>query len=253
MAETVQSRGPMKESAWAPLRVKAFRALWLAQVGSAIGTWMQTVGAQWLLVEEPSAEALVAMVQVAAMLPALVLALPSGALADILDRRRMLLGVQLFQACVAVALAALTVAGRMAPALLLTFTFLLGCGVALTLPAYQAFIQDLVPRTQIRSAAALGGVAVNAARAVGPALAGLIIGQVGAGAVFALNAASFVVFALVLLRLRRPQPSMEGTPERFTSAIRWPLVVPSQLCPRRLRAGAGQSLAGLRCAETHPS
>ena len=109
-----------------------------------IGTWMQTVGAQWLLVEEPGADTLVAMVQVAAMLPMLVLALPSGALADILDRRRMLIGVQLFQACVAVALAALTVAGRMAPALLLTFTFLLGCGVALSLPAYQSLIQDLV-------------------------------------------------------------------------------------------------------------
>jgi MFS family permease len=220
MAETTQSRGPMRESAWAPLRVKAFRVLWLAQVGSAIGTWMQTVGAQWLLVEEPGAEALVAMVQVAAMLPVLVLALPSGALADILDRRRMLIAVQLFQACVAVALAALTVAGRMTPALLLTFTFLLGCGVALSLPAYQAFIQDLVPRAQIRSAAALGGVAVNGARAVGPAVAGLIIGQVGAGAVFALNAASFVVFALVLLSLRQPAPAVEVSPERFASAIR---------------------------------
>ena len=210
----------MKQSAWAPLRIKAFRALWLAQVGSMIGTWMQTVGAQWLLVEEPGADTLVAMVQVAAMLPMLVLALPSGALADILDRRRMLIGVQLFQACVAVALAALTVAGRMPPALLLTFTFLLGCGVALSLPAYQSLIQDLVPRAQIRSAAALGGVAVNAARAVGPALAGLIIGQVGPGAVFALNAAGFVVFAIVLLRLRRPAPAVEVTPERFASAIR---------------------------------
>ena len=169
MADATQSRGPMKQSAWAPLRIKAFRALWLAQVGSMIGT----VGAQWLLVKEPGADTLVAMVQVAAMLPMLVLALPSGALADILDRRRMLIGVQLLQACIAVALAALTVAGRMAPALLLTFTFLLGCGVALSLPAYQSLIQDLVPRAQIRSAAALGGVAVNAARAVGPALAGL--------------------------------------------------------------------------------
>ena len=220
MADTTQSRGPMKQSAWVPLRIKAFRALWLAQVASLIGIWMQTVGAQWLLVEEPGADALVAMVQVAAMLPMLVLALPSGALADILDRRRMLIGVQLFQACVAVALAALTVAGRMPPALLLTFTFLLGCGVALSLPAYQSLIQDLVPRAQIRSAAGLGGVAVNAARAVGPALAGLIIGQVGPGAVFALNAAGFVVFAIVLLRLRRPAPAVEVAPERFASAIR---------------------------------
>src|SRR4051794_18059926 len=215
-----RSHGPGKESAWAPLRVKAFRALWLAQVGSAIGTWMQTVGAQWLLVDEPGAATLVALVQVAAMLPVLLLALPAGALADILDRRRMLVGIQVFQACVAAALAALTVAGRMTPALLLTFTFLIGCGTALTLPAYQALIQDLVPRAQIRSAAALGGVAVNGARAVGPALAGLIIGRVGAGAVFALNAASFVVFALVLLGLRRVAPAVEGPPERRASAIR---------------------------------
>ena len=128
--------------------------------------------------------------------------------------------MQLFQAGVAVALAALTVAGRMTPALLLTFTFLLGCGVALSLPAYQAFIQDLVPRAQIRSAAALGGVAVNGARAVGPALAGLIIAQVGPGAVFALNCGQ-------LRRVRRravgPAPACGrggDTPERLASAIR---------------------------------
>ncbi|HEX2220899.1 MAG TPA: MFS transporter, partial [Candidatus Limnocylindria bacterium] len=187
-----QQGGQDAGSAWAPLRIPTFRSLWLAQVGSLIGTWMQTVGAQWLLVEEPGAEALVAMVQVASMLPALVLALPSGALADILDRRRMLIGTQLFQACVATALTVLTLAGRMSPALLLTFTFLLGCGIALTLPAYQAFIQEIVPPSQGRSAAALGGVAVNGARAIGPAIAGLLIAQVGAGAVFALNAVSYV-------------------------------------------------------------
>jgi len=220
VAETTRSHEPAKESAWAPLRVKAFRALWLAQVGSAIGTWMQTVGAQWLLVDEPGAATLVALVQVAAMLPVLLLALPAGALADILDRRRMLFGIQVFQACVAAALAALTVAGRMTPALLLTFTFLIGCGTALTLPAYQALIQDLVPRAQIRSAAALGGVAVNGARAVGPALAGLIIAQVGPGAVFALNALSFVVFCVVLVVQRRPAVAVEAAPERLTSAIR---------------------------------
>ena len=108
MSETGrQSFEPAKESTWAPLRLKVFRALWLAQLGSLIGTWMQTVGAQWLLVDEPGAETLVAMVQVAALLPALVLALPAGALADILDRRRMLIGVQLFLASVGAALAAL--------------------------------------------------------------------------------------------------------------------------------------------------
>ena len=99
------------ESTWAPLRIRTFRALWLAQLGSLVGTWMQTVGAQWLLVSEPGAEALVAMVQGPRLLPALVLALPAGALADILDRRRMLIGVQLFQRVVAIALTGLTVTG----------------------------------------------------------------------------------------------------------------------------------------------
>jgi MFS family permease len=217
---TQQAPGPTKQSAWAPLRIKVFRALWLAQLGSLIGTWMQTVGAQWLLIDEPGAETLVAMVQVAAMLPALVLALPAGALADIFDRRRLLIGVQVFQACTAAALTALTVAGRMTPALLLTFTFLLGCGITLTMPASQAFISEIVPREQIRQAAALGGVAVNGARAIGPALAGFIIAGVGPGAVFAINAASYVVLGLVLLRLRPPKPAAEGIPERFASAIR---------------------------------
>jgi MFS family permease len=115
MTQQVPKRA--KQTAWAPLRIRVFRMLWLAQLGSLIGTWMQTVGAQWLLIDEPGAETLVAMVQVAAMLPGLLLALPSGALADILDRRRMLIGVQLFQAFTAAALTALTVAGRMTPAL----------------------------------------------------------------------------------------------------------------------------------------
>ena len=249
MAETTQPPGPMKESAWAPLRVKAFRALWLAQLGSMIGTWMQTVGAQWLLVEEPGAEALVAMVQVAATLPVLVLALPSGALADIMDRRRMLIGVQLFQVCVAVALTVLTVAGLMTPALLLTFTFLLGCGMALTLPAYQAFIQDLVPREQVRSAAALGGVAVNGARAVGPAVAGLLIAQVGAAAVFALNAASFVVFALVLVFLPRPAAAVEG-PRSGSPARCGPA---GATCATRRRCGGCCCASGCSCCPARHS
>ena len=202
------------ESAWAPLRTKVFRVLWVAQLVSLIGTWMQTVGAQWLLLDEPGAESLVAMVQVAAMLPVLVLALPSGALADILDRRRLPVGVQVFQVCVATAL---TIAGLMTPTLLLTFTLLLGCGVGLTLPAYQAFVQEMVPREHVRSAAALGGVAVNGARAAGPALAGLTIAQVGPGVVFGVNAASYLLLIFVLLGLRTPPAAVEhqaeGPPE----------------------------------------
>jgi MFS family permease len=207
-------------SVWAPLRIRAFRVLWFAQLGSMLGTWMQTVGAQWLLVDAPNAATLVALVQVAAMLPMLVLALPSGALADIMDRRRLLIAVQVFQVGVGTALAVLTAMDRMPPALLLVFTLLLGSGLALTLPAYQALVQELVPRDQVRSAAALGGVAVNGARAVGPALAGLIIAQTGPAAVFAINAASAAAFSLVLFAFRSAERTDEGAPERFTSAMR---------------------------------
>ena len=118
------SSGP---SAWAPLRVAAFRSLWIAQLFSMIGTWMQTVGAQWLLVDEPNAATLVGLVQTAAMLPTLVLALPAGALADILDRRRLLIAVQLFQVVVGVVLLALTSLDRLSAARAAAdATFLLG-------------------------------------------------------------------------------------------------------------------------------
>ena len=137
-------------SAWAPLRVAAFRTLWIAQLFSLIGTWMQTVAAQWLLVDEPNAPTLVGLVQTAAMLPTLALALPAGALADIVDRRRLLIVVQLFQVVVGVGLVVLAVAGLLPPAVLLTATFLLGIGTTLTIPAYQALVGELVGRAHMR-------------------------------------------------------------------------------------------------------
>ncbi|MGW5672307.1 MFS transporter [Micromonospora sp. NPDC003776] len=207
-------------SAWAPLRVAAFRALWLAVLASNVGTWMQTVGAQWLLVHQPNAPTLVSLVQTASMLPVLLLALPAGALADTFDRRRLLIAVQCFLAGVGVLLTALTAAGRMPAALLLTLTFGLGVGQALTLPAWQAVIPELVPRAQLVSAAALGSISVNLARSVGPAVAGVLVAQAGVAVVFAVNAASFVIFALALVRWRRDGADADATPERFTAALR---------------------------------
>jgi MFS family permease len=206
-------------SAWAPLRVRAFRMLWIAQLFSLIGTWMQTVGAQWLLVDDPNAPTLVALVQTAAMLPTLALALPAGALADIIDRRRLLVVVQLFQVLVGGALVVLAVIDRLPPAVLLTATFLLGVGTTLTIPAYQALVGELVGRPQMRSASALNGVAMNLARAVGPAIAGLLISSVGVAAVFALNALSYVAMAVALLTVRTPPAEQALLPERFTSAL----------------------------------
>ena len=207
-------------SVWAPLRIRPFRVLWFAQLGSMLGVWMQTVVAQWILVGTPDSAALVALVQVATTLPMLLFALPAGALADIMDRRRLLIAVQLFQLAVGGGLSVLTALDLMPPALLLTFTFLLGSCLAATLPAYQVVVQELVPRNQVRAVASLGGVAVNGARAVGPALAGALLAQVGPSIVFAVTAVAALAFVLALTATRRPPADAALPPERFASALR---------------------------------
>src|SRR5262245_50115692 len=194
--------------------------LWLTVLVSDIGTWMQTVGAQWLLVSVPNAATLVALVQTADTLPDLLLALPGGALADVVDRRRLLIGLQVFQVAAGVGLTGLTLAGQMTPPLLLGFTFVLGTASALATPAYQAVIPELVPRNQLSSAAALGGISVNLARAIGPAVAGLLIARVGVVAVFAVYKVGFLLFALVLIGCRRPAENNLAIPERFIPALR---------------------------------
>ncbi|KDN22058.1 MFS transporter [Amycolatopsis rifamycinica] len=191
-------------STWAPLRRGAFRALWIASFVSNIGSWMQTVGAQWLLVDEHGSPLVISLVQSASSLPVLLLTLPAGVVAEFADRRRLLIGTQAFQVATGAALAVLTVTGTTTPVLLLVFTFLLGCGSAAQLPAYQAFVPDLVPRGELAQAAALSSVGVNLARAAGPAIAGLLVTRLGVGGLFALNAVTFVVFALVLLRSPSP-------------------------------------------------
>ncbi|MEU2613715.1 MFS transporter [Micromonospora sp. NPDC007271] len=207
-------------SAWAPLRTAVYRSLWLALLGANIGTWMQTVGAQWLLIHQPGASTLVALVQTASLLPVLLLALPAGALADTFDRRHLLISVQLFLVVVATGLTLLTAAGRMPPALLLTLTFAFGVGQALTLPAWASVIPELVPREQLRAASALGSISVNMARAIGPAVAGVLIARVGVAPVFAFNAVAFLVFALTLAGWRPGDARAVEVPERFTAALR---------------------------------
>ncbi len=197
-----------------------FRALWIGVLASNIGTWMQTVGAQWLVVHEANAATWVSLVQTVTTLPVLLFALPAGTIADALDRRRLLIAVQLSLFLIATTLTALTTRGAVGPASLLVFTFLLGCGQALTLPAWQAVIPEVVPHDQLPSASALGAVNTNLARSAGPALAGLLVAQFGSAVVFGLNALSFVVFAVALLRWRRPERPPVSRPEHFGSALR---------------------------------
>ena len=157
-------------SAWAPLGNRVFRALWVAQFASNVGTWMQTVGAQWLLID--TSPLLVSLVQAASSLPIVVLALPAGAWADMVDRRRLLLGAQLAMFLAAAALAISTFAGTVSPALILALTFALGCGNAVAGPSWQAIQPDLVDRGLLPQAAALNGLNMNVARAIGPAIGG---------------------------------------------------------------------------------
>src|SRR4051794_24267740 len=156
-----------------------FRALWIAQFASNVGTWMQTVGAQWLLID--TSPLLVSLVQAASSVPIVVLALPAGGWADMVDRRHFLLCAQLAVFLAAAALAITTFNGTVSPALILTLTFALGCGNAVAGPSWQAIQPDLVDRGLLPQAAALNGLNMNVARAVGPAVGGVVVALAGAG------------------------------------------------------------------------
>jgi MFS family permease len=207
-------------SAWAPFRIGIFRALWLAALVSNIGNWMQSVGAQWLLIHQPHASILVALVQTASALPTVLLAYIGGVAADIFNRRWLLIIVQGCLVVTGLAITLLTIAGEMTPALLLALTFLLGAGSAFSLPAYQALIPDLVPRSELPAATAASSINVNLAQAAGPAIAGVLIAQSGPGAVFALNTITFLVFGLVLLGWHPQAGTSAQFPEPFVSALR---------------------------------
>jgi MFS family permease len=205
---------------WAPLREPVYRRLWLAQVVSNLGTWMQTVGAQWVIVSASGSAALVSLVQTASTLPVVLLAAPAGVLADVLDRRRVLVTVQSSMVVIAAVLATLTFLGDVDPTVMLGFTFLLGVGAAFIGPAWQAIQPELVPRAQLPQAAALGAVNMNLARAVGPAIGGLLVAAVGAGWVFALNAVSFIVVAVAVSSWRRQSTADPVGREPLVAALR---------------------------------
>src|SRR4051812_45104044 len=207
-------------SAWAPLSVPVFRALWLASVTSNIGTWAHDVGSAWLMTSMTTSPLLVSLLQTAASAPIFMLALPAGALADLADRRRLLMVANAGVALTAALLAAASLAGITTPGLLLTFTFALGVGAAFNNPAWQATIPELVPTELIPSAVALNGININVARAVGPALGGFLVAAAGPSAVFVLNAVATVAIVIVVWRWR-PAPGLANVPaERLTGAMR---------------------------------
>ena len=190
------TRNRRAESAWDPLREPLFRSLWIAAVVSYTGTWMQNVGAGWLMTELTTSPFIVSLVQAAASIPVFLVVLPAGALADMVDRRRLLLFTQSWMVIAAVALGILTQLGAVTPWILLVFTFLMGVGAVMNDPAWQAITPDVVSPSRHASAVALNSAGFNVARAVGPALGGIVVAAAGAGWSFLLNAASF--FGVIL-------------------------------------------------------
>lgn len=207
------------EPIWSPLRQTLFRSLWVASFASNVGTLMQSVGAAWLMTSLAPAPLLVALVQTATNLPTFLLALPAGAFADIMDRRRLLLVSQAWMLVSATLLGLLTLWGLTTPGLLLLLTFSLGLGAAMNAPAWQAIVPELVPPEELQAAIALNSAGFNLARAVGPALGGFVVATLGPGFNFLLNAASFVGVLIVLLAWKRPPRATALPPESLAVAV----------------------------------
>src|SRR3989442_5625578 len=215
-----QGASPSITSACSPLRQSVFRALWIASVVSNIGTWMQDVGESWLMTSLTLSPLLVALVETAGNLPVVLAALPAGVLADIVNRRRLLLVMQAWMVMVAVAMGAMALMGPMTPGRLLSLTFLLGIGSAVSNPAWQAITPELVPAEDLPAALSLSGVSINIARAIGPAVGGLIVAAFGSLAGFFLHAGSFLR-RFVSGYAWQPVPrSSKLPPEEIISAMR---------------------------------
>ena len=209
----------MRETAWSPLAVAAFRAIWIASVVSNVGTWMQNVGVAWLMTTLTPSPVLIALIQTATSLPVLLVGLPAGALADLVDRRRLLLVCQTWMLVAAGVLSGLTFADRATPAALLLLTFALGLGASINSPAWQAIVADVVPPRQLANAVALNGAGFNLARAIGPALGGLVVAAAGPGWVFLLNALSFLATMVVLYQWQRVATPTTAHTERLVEAL----------------------------------
>jgi len=212
------------DSVLSPLREPLFRSLWIAAVISYTGSWMQNVATGWLMTSLTSSPMWVALVQVAVSLPVLLVALPAGALADIFDRRKFLLFTQGLMVAAATVLGVMTLTRTVTPQILLVFTFLLGVGAVMNDPAWQSLTPDLVPPTKLAAAVALNSAGFNIARAVGPALGGLLIaaiccGATGSGWAFLINAISFFGVILFLYHWKPGKTEHPNGHETFIGAI----------------------------------
>jgi len=217
-------------AAWAPFRIPTFRMLWIVWATANVCLWMNDVAAAWLMTTLTSSAVLIALVQTASSLPVFLLGIPSGALADIVDRRIYFMATQFWVAANAAVVFLVTYLGHVSAPVLLLLVFTNGIGLAMRWPVFAAIIPEVVPRNQLQAALALNGVAMNASRVVGPLVAGAIIASAGSEFVFALNFILSLAAGIALTQWKRePVPSVLPG-ERFIGAMRlgWQYVRESQ-------------------------
>jgi MFS family permease len=216
-----EASSSVRVSPWTPFQHRIFTMLWVATVVSNIGGWMYSASSSWLMTSLDANPLMVSLVQAATSLPMFLFAAPAGALADIIDMRRFIVAIEILTTVVSAIFAALVSADLIAPNTLLLFMFLISVFGALEAPAWQSIVPQLVPKQDLPPAVAANSVGVNISRAIGPALAGVIIAGFGIAAPFWLDAISNVGVIGVLLWWRSPQKHVDSMPaERFTSAIR---------------------------------
>jgi MFS family permease len=210
-----------RRSVWAPLgRSVAFRALYVASCFAWIGGFMQDVAGAWLMTSLAPSPIMVSLLQTAMNLPFFLLSLPAGALSDIVDKRIILFASQTWCLLVVLGLAALTLSGAMTAWLLLTLILLIGIGVALNSPAWNSLMPELVTDDEVESAVALTAAGFNMMRGIGAAIGGLLVGVIGAGNVFLINALSMVGVLFVLVKLKPPKAVRTAPPERVIGAMK---------------------------------
>jgi MFS family permease len=217
---TPGSAEPARASSFAPFRHPAFAVIWTATLVSNVGGWMYSAACGWLMTSLNPDPFLVALVQAASTLPICLFALPAGALADIFDKRKFLIVVEILATVVSAIYAVMVGLGLATPVNLLVSTFVIGAAGALTIPAWQAIVPQLVPRRDLSPAIAANSVGVNISRALGPALGGAIITAYGIVAPFWINAASNLAIVASLLWWRPAARAGTLLPaERFGHAI----------------------------------
>jgi MFS family permease len=215
-----EAKSPTQGGGFAPLRQTVFAVLWGATVLGNTGSFMRDVASSWLVTDLSSAPAAVAMIQAAGTLPIFLLAIPAGVLSDIVDRRKLLIGVQVLLACVSITLMGLSYFRMLTVEALVGLTFLGGVGAALVAPAWQAIVPELVPRRDLKSAIALNSLGINIARSIGPAAGGLILASFGAAMTYGADVASYLFVIAALLWWKRPKEDPGELSEHFAGAFR---------------------------------